>query len=344
MKYKISVIIPIYNAEKHLNNTIQSIIKQSIGFENIELILVDDASKDNSRKIIESYDEKYDNIITYYSEKNHGYPGFGRNIGLKKATSKYIMFIDNDDEYDKDICKTLYETIINEDADIAVCGRMYVDEVSSVKEEIPLIKGIEKNDKIILKNDELLYFNSHIVLNKIFKNEIISLNNLKFPEDSRLDDRIFTFDYYINSEKLVYLKNYYGYYWNIHSTSLSHTGIIKYINEIIDATLYELNELKKLNKEQHISFRPRNTVIHLILQASYLELNNDEFKDILKKIHNFEKEINFNENLNNMWFEPINKLILHEHYTTAIILLKCLNTIRKSTILKKIYRTINNTD
>ena len=83
MKYKISVIMPIYNAEKHLNNTIQSIIDQTIGFENIELILVDDASKDNSKMIIESYAEKYENIIPYYSEKNHGYPGFGRNIGLK---------------------------------------------------------------------------------------------------------------------------------------------------------------------------------------------------------------------------------------------------------------------
>lgn len=340
MKYKISIIIPVYNAEKHLNNTIQSIINQSFGFENIELILVDDASTDNSKMIIESYIKNYDNIISYYSEKNHGYPGFGRNIGLEKATSEYIMFIDNDDKYDINMCKTLYETIINENADIAVCGRMKVDEVSNVEEKIPLIKGIEKNGKIILENDELLYFNSHIILNKIFKKEIINSNNLKFPENSRLDDRFFTFDYYINSKKLVYLKDYYGYYWNIRSTSLSHSDIINFINEIMDATIYEINQLKKLNKEQHISFRPRQTVTNLILQASYLKLNNTEFKNVLKKIHNFEKEINFNEKINSSWIEPINKLILNEQYTAAIISLKSIATLRKSKILRKTYRII----
>ena len=91
MAYKVSVIMPIYNAEKNLENTIKSVINQTIGFENIELILVDDASTDNSKKIIKRFQEKYPNIIAYFSENNHGFPGFGRNIGLKLATSEYIM-------------------------------------------------------------------------------------------------------------------------------------------------------------------------------------------------------------------------------------------------------------
>ena len=72
--YLISLIIPIYNAECCLNNTITSVIDQSIGFDNIELILVDDNSKDNSRKIIEEYAKKYENIVPYYSHHYFVYP------------------------------------------------------------------------------------------------------------------------------------------------------------------------------------------------------------------------------------------------------------------------------
>lgn len=340
MEYKISVIMPIYNAEEHLDNTIQSIINQSIGFENIELILVDDASTDNSKKIMESYCERYSNILPFFSEKNHGHPGFGRNIGLKKATSDYIMFIDNDDEYDKNMCKTLYETIINQDSDIAVCGRLKIDEISNIKEKIPIVKGTEKDDIAILENDDLLYFNSHIVLNKIFKSEIIKSNNLKFHENSRLDDDMFTWDYYINSKKLVYLTNYYGYYWNVRSDSLSHTHAEKYIPEFIECILYEYNQLKKENKEHHITYRAKNAIDGMILESSYAKLSYNEFKNLLRKIHDFEIEINFNEKLNSNWFEPVNKLILDEHYTTAIMLLKGIDALRRVTILRKINRKL----
>ena len=340
MKYKVSVIMPIYNAEKHLDNTIQSIINQSIGFENIELILVDDASKDNSKKIIEKYSAKYDNIIPYYSEKNHGYPGFGRNIGLNISTRKYIMFIDNDDRYDEDICRNLYETITTENADLSVCGRMIVDEISNLKEKIQYVNGIEKNNLTILKNDDLLYFNSYIILNKIVKREIIKENNLKFHENSRLDDDMFTWDYYINSKKLVYLTNYYGYYWNVRSDSLSHTNPEKYIPEFIECILYEYNQLKKENKQQHITYRAKNAINGMLIESSYAKLKYNEFKNLLIKIHDFEKEINFNGNINSNWFGPINKLILHEQYNIAIILLKTIATLRRVTLFRKINRKI----
>lgn len=329
MNYTVSVIIPVYNAEKHLENTIQSVINQSLGFENIELILVDDASKDNSKKIIESYGKKYDNIIPYYSEKNHGYPGFGRNIGLNIATSDYIMFMDNDDEYDEDMCKTMYETMIDEKADIVVCGRMMVNQSNNIEEKIPYVNGTEENDKIILKNDELLYFNSHIILNKIFKNEIIKSNSLRFNEHSRLDDDMFTWDYFLNSEKMIYLNKYYGYRWNIRSDSLSHTNNEEYIPEIMECIRYEFNQLKKLNKEQHINFRAKNAIQWLIFETSFIS-SSKKLKSILKEIHDFEKEINFNGKLDEKWAKPINKFILNEHYTRAIILLKSLDMSRRA--------------
>ena len=81
--YKISIITPIFNAEKFLRNTIESIIKQSIGFENIELILIDDKSTDKSGEIIKDYANKYDNIKPIFLEKNSGAASFPRNKGIE---------------------------------------------------------------------------------------------------------------------------------------------------------------------------------------------------------------------------------------------------------------------
>jgi len=117
MEPKISIIIPTYNAEKYLEKTINSVIKQTIGFENLELIIVDDNSNDNTQKIIENYSKKYNNIVPIYKNENSGSPGIPRNIGMKKASAKYIMFLDNDDTYEVNVCETVYETIKSEDLD-----------------------------------------------------------------------------------------------------------------------------------------------------------------------------------------------------------------------------------
>ena len=230
--YLISLIIPIYNAEEFLDNTINSVINQSIGFNNIELILVDDNSKDGSKKIIEAYSKKYENIVPFFSEENHGFPGFGRNIGMKKATADYIMFMDNDDEIDVDMCKTLYETIIDEKADVVCCDKVVVDSISEIRSNINYENGIENNNQILIKNDDILLFNNISVWNKIYKKQIILENNLKFKENTSADDFIFTTQYFLKSKKLIYLKNYFGYYWNIKSDSLSHVSSIEYVEEM----------------------------------------------------------------------------------------------------------------
>ena len=99
MEYKVSVIIPVYNADKYLRTAIESVINQTIGFENIELIIVNDNSTDNSRRIIEEYSSKYDNIVDIHLEKNSGYPGKPRNVGIEIANAPYLIFLDADDEY-----------------------------------------------------------------------------------------------------------------------------------------------------------------------------------------------------------------------------------------------------
>ena len=80
--YKVSVIIPVYNAQDTIKRCIDSVINQTLGFSNIELIIYDDASTDNTSKILKEYDKKYDNIVLILSDENSGNAGKGRNEGI----------------------------------------------------------------------------------------------------------------------------------------------------------------------------------------------------------------------------------------------------------------------
>lgn len=342
MDYKVSVIIPVYNAEENLENAIKSVINQTIGFENIELILVDDNSSDNSKKIIESYSKKYNNIIPYYSNENHGFPGFGRNIGLKLATSDYIMFLDNDDEYREDICETLYNTITTKNVDYVGCNKITVDSVSNIKQHLKYENGEEHDDYVLIKNDDILLFDSTAVWSKIFKKEIIDANNITFLEDTHADDLAFTLDYSLNINTLIYLKNYHGIYWKVYDDSLSHTVTKDFIIQLLNTFYYMYNSLKNKNKEKYVNDYLTNKISYLILQCSYLNSDKNEFKWILDNIRKFEKEIDFNIGLDENWLNMINKLILSKHYTLAKLLLKSVDKIRKFTILRKINRILKN--
>ena len=341
MCYKISVIMPIYNAEKTLNNAVQSIIDQSIGFKNIELILIDDNSKDNSKKIIDEYCQKYDNIIPYFSKENHGYPSFGRNIGLKLATSDFLMFIDNDDEYDKDICKKLYETIIEEAADIVCCNKVSVDPIGNVYQKIDYKNGIEKEDKVLITGDNLLFFESITIWNKIFKKEIVEKNNISFPENTIGDDFAFSMEYYLNSSKMIYLKDYHGYYWKISSESLSHAVTKEYMLGFIDVFSNAYTQVKIKNKEQYTIDIFKNHLYDRIGECTYLNLDFKETKEVLQKIRVFENRINFNDKFGVKWADIVNKCILSEHYATATLILKTIKKLRGFTFLRKLNRKIN---
>ena len=101
-EYKISVIIPVYNVEKYLEETIESVVNQTIGFDNIQMILVNDGSPDNSEEICLKYKEKYPDNVVYVKQENAGVSS-ARNNGLKHATGKYVNFFDSDDIWDRNV-------------------------------------------------------------------------------------------------------------------------------------------------------------------------------------------------------------------------------------------------
>ena len=128
---KVSIIIPVYNVEKYLKKCLDSVVNQTL--KDIEIIVVNDGSPDNSQKIIDEYAKKYSQIASY-TKKNGGLSD-ARNYGIKKSKGEYLAFIDSDDFIDHDMIKKMYNKAVKENLDIVVCNSVEVYE-NGLKREI----------------------------------------------------------------------------------------------------------------------------------------------------------------------------------------------------------------
>ena len=120
---KVSIIVPVYNVERHLNKCLDSLVNQTL--KNIEIIIVNDGSLDNSQLIINEYSNKYKNIRTFI--KKNGGLSDARNYGLKKAKGEYVLFVDSDDYIALDSCERLYNTAKQDDVDVLIGNYIKVD-------------------------------------------------------------------------------------------------------------------------------------------------------------------------------------------------------------------------
>ena len=322
--YKVSVIMPIYNAEEYLRNTLNSVINQTIGFENIELILVDDCSTDNSRDIMEEYSRNYLNIKKIFLEENSGWSSIPRNIGLKNATSDYIMFIDNDDEYLPEICDKLYNTIISEDADIVVCDKI------ETKNNNVLYQSFNSDN--ILFGNEIVYFDNVYVWNCIFKKSIILDNNISFI-DAVNEDSLFTLEYYVHSNKLVYLNGFIGYN-HFSRVGQNSTISFKLVMGIIKSFYLIVKLLKHDNYDLNRFFKLK---IQIVITYITMLGNKEEIRESLSSLSDFEKKINFTGNLS-IVCKFINFFVLHGNLTIATYMSLFLSRIRKFNLLLTVYR------
>lgn len=181
-KYKISIIIPIYNTEMYLEDAINSVINQTIGFENIQLILVNDGSKDNSEEICLKYRNIYNNVI-YLKQDNRGVSS-ARNNGLKYVEGKYVNCMDSDDKWEKDALLNMYNFMEKNYLEIDfVSARLKYFEASEgyhyldYKFEETRIINIEKEPEMLIFHVNSTLFKSEIMKNREFD------TRLKMEED-----------------------------------------------------------------------------------------------------------------------------------------------------------------
>ncbi|MBQ6350013.1 MAG: glycosyltransferase family 2 protein [Methanobrevibacter sp.] len=337
MDYIITVISPCYNSERTLKRCIESISNQSIGFENIELILYDDASTDNTRKIIVLYSEKYDNIVPIFSNSNQG-PGVGKDSAIEKATGKYIMFIDSDDEYDRDMCESLLNEI-NDDIDIVSCNYETIDGFYSKTVYCKFKEDYKSKSKSSLSHDELIYLPSAMVVNKMFKRNLILKNNVKFTSLRNGEDELFLRQYLLYSKNLIHLNNYVGYRIYKQDDSISKSQTV----EDLFSYLSVCRRIKEIYEHVDVDMsRLLEGRILLFIQSLFIYdiLDNYDKKqlyDALDNLSNLEKEISFNRKFG-LINDISNFFIKHKQFWLVVFYSKALYTIRNSRLLLKLYR------
>lgn len=208
----VSVIVPIYNVEKYLAKCLDSLTNQTL--KNIEIICINDGSKDRSAKILAEYSKKDSRIITI-NQKNLGLC-IARNNGIDIAKGKYIGFVDSDDYIDLDFYEKLYNSATKNKCDIAACGIIRFNKIKGkkylkLKKEI-ITKNFKEKCKI-LDIPEKCY-----VWNKIYLREKINKYNIRFKENILYEDLYFTPEVLDKFETLITVpKTYYHYRKNPNS-------------------------------------------------------------------------------------------------------------------------------
>ncbi len=250
----VSIIVPVYNAEKYLEKCLESLVNQTL--KDIEIILVDDGSKDSSLSICKNYEQKYENIKVL-SQKNQG-PSAARNNALNYATGKYIGFVDSDDFVKPETFELASKELDeNQDTELVIWGTNVVSDdnlpyVNWFEETYFKLKYSGKNDL----NSDILFSTAVVPWNKLYRSSIIKEHSVTFPEGRLYEDNAFWWKYIAWCKKIIFLDEKLHFY-NMRETSLRGEVIHKkeeceadriYMVEDV-YNYYSRNDLAKSNKD-----------------------------------------------------------------------------------------------
>jgi len=274
-KEKVSIIIPVYGVEKYLERCLESVINQT--YKNLEIILVDDGSKDNSGAICDSYAER-DNRITVIHQKNKGLPG-ARNTGLRNITGKYFIAIDSDDYIDLNTIKYLVHSIEETKSDVAIFKYNIIFNQKMPKSfpqtnkklKYSIKEGVDIHKEIFLTMNYQTFF-----WNKFYRTDVVKdvlLNeDIKCYEDIESVPR-----FLIKCQKAVFVENKLLNYM-IRMNSLSHDS-----NKIEDRLKYLLSICAK-NEERYTKWFPElGNQLHHFWTLQYVLFCSDIFTKIDKQ-------------------------------------------------------------
>lgn len=215
---KLSIIVPIYNAEKYIDKCMRSIYAQS--FTDYEIILVNDGSADKSAEICRKYQAE-DSRVTYI-EKENGGAGSARNAGMDAARGRYLAFPDVDDSFEPEMYAELYALADSGDYDVVFSGVKYYQQQPDgtlAYSRTQNIKALAYTDKQQCRENIMEFFPTTTIFdvpwNKLYKRSIVTENSIRFTDIRRCQDAVFNIDFYncINSAASVD-KAYYNYMEN----------------------------------------------------------------------------------------------------------------------------------
>lgn len=272
----ISIIIPVYNAEKYINRCIKSIVNQS--YQNLEIIIVNDGSTDDSLSICETLATQ-DNRIKVISQDNGGVSK-ARNTGIRLAKGEYVMFLDSDDYILPDMCKTMLDVLHSKQADCVICGIQEPEGSLWCPQ-----KNIDYSTLADFKREFIYQLNTELLSpcwNKIFKRQLIT--NMFNEDISFGEDLIFDLKYLNNCTRLSFITTPLVYHEKQVAGSLvTKTGLQRLIDiEKIHQVIMQFAGEENISQDLHKKY-----IRDLTVYARFLLLDKritfSDKKRILKK-------------------------------------------------------------
>ena len=235
---KVSLIVPVYNTSTYLKKCIDSLLSQTL--KEIEIIVINDGSRDNSESIVKSYT---DERIVYIKKENEGI-GKTRNLGIDKAQGEFVAFVDSDDYLDENFCYVLYSKAKESNCDLVICD-YYEDRDNLLEVKFPFFEDTNLRDNPTVINNINLG-----PCNKMYSRELLIDNKIRFEENLKYEDAPFVVKTLLKSKKMGKVDKCLTYYV-IHENSETTVrdsrifDILKITKIIID----EMNKVPNLKDE-----------------------------------------------------------------------------------------------
>ena len=256
----VSIIVPIYNVELYVERCLNSLTQQT--YQNIEIIVVNDGSTDNSLNICEKISSK-DSRIKILNKKNGGLSD-ARNYGLKHSKGEYIYFIDSDDWCEQELIEKMIQKMINTKSDLGICDYWidYVNDNFSLKKECKCFELYTKNEipEAIYLLDKSGMFN--VVWNKMYKRNLIIKNNISFELDGMPgEDLLFNVDYFKYTENICFIDEKLYHYMRQDETTL--------VNKYNEKLYLQVKRFNKARKSLY----------------NYYNMNEDRYKQVYETMY-----------------------------------------------------------
>ena len=268
---KVSVIVPFYNVEGYIEKCLDTLVNQTL--EDIEIILVNDGSKDNSILIAKKFLENYPKKIVYLEKENGGLSD-ARNFGIPYAKGEYIAFLDSDDYVEKNMYEEMYALAKKENSDMVQCN-FYWEYIDKNKKKIGDMQKYSNKKELITKGRVEAW-------NKLIKREILENEEIRFPKGLRYEDVEFTYKLAPYLEKVSFIdKPFIHYIQRQNSISNSQNERTAEIFDILDNVI-------KYYKEKNIYEEYKNELEYIYVKTvfcrSLLRMTKIENVEIRRKI------------------------------------------------------------
>lgn len=273
MSVSVSVIVPVYNVEKYLDECLSSLVNQTLS--ELEIIVVNDGTKDNSQSIIDHYVKQYPNKVVSLIKENGGL-GDARNYGIPYAKGEYIGFVDSDDVVHLEMVEKMFNKAKLEDSDLVLCDLEYFYETSSekmVKEGLVQIENIDVNKTVFLS--------PLFAWNKLYRRSLFIESGIKYPVGLWYEDIPVTVPFFTLAKKISYVHETLIYYRQ-RSTSIMGSVDNPKVKDIFDIMHLCLNYFKDHNLlETYHDELEFLFLEHLMLNGGFRFLLSHKYKDYL---------------------------------------------------------------